>query len=180
MYKNGIGKLVRNKLITVMCMKKQWYTKPVMITDDVFVQIEPQDQVVHIYKDNELLEMFALNRKIYTFFKRIQEIVQSTDYLSIENGLGDIYSGDIHLDEPIMMHITNIHHGYLTLDFYRKHDDRRELVFLMPLTYTTATLFKNMLIPYHLIKDPSYRIRHVFKFLDMMHILNLNEVQERG
>lgn len=159
-------------------MKQQWYTKKVQVTDKLYFQLQPEEQSVNIYVDHQLLETFALNRKIYTFFKRIQDILQSPNYLTIANGLGDLYSGEIHLDATVMMQVTNIH-GYLTLDFYHKKADGNELLYLMPLTYTAGTLFKNMLIPYHLLKDPNYRIRHVFKFLDMMQILKLKEL-ERG
>lgn len=178
LFNDGIDKPIRYKLKLGDCMENKWYLKPIIISDSLILQLDPKQEAVIFYENNEMIDRFALNRKIYTFFKYIQSLLQSPTFLTIENNLGDVYSGDIHLDDKIMMHVTNTN-GYLTVNFYHKTNKKQELLFLMPLTYTTNTLFKNMLIPYHLLKDPSYRIRHIFKFLDMMQILNLLNQNER-
>jgi hypothetical protein len=166
-----------NKLIGVIYMKqKKYYEERIHINQNLSLEVDHEHpDHLFIYWNNQLHSTFALNRKTYTLFKKIQDLVHSPHYLTIEGNKGDLYADEIHLSDGISMQVTNTH-GCLTLDFFQADDNgNKNLVYLTPLTYTTKTLFQNLLIPYHLQEEPNYRYQNIFKFLDMIEILNYEE-----
>jgi hypothetical protein len=158
--------------------QKKYYEARIQINEHLSIEVD-RDHPDHLllFWNNQIHSIFALNRKTYTLFKKIQDLIHSPHYLTIEGNKGDLYAGEIMLTDAISMQVTNTH-GCLTLDFFQEDEAGiKKLVYLTPLTYTTKTLFQNMLIPYRLKEDSNYRYQNVFKFLDMIEILNYEEKQ---
>lgn len=166
--------------------KRELFRERIAVNKEISFQINTiNDEYVNIYLNNKLVEKFKLNRKIYTFFKVIQDYAKDDDYIIIEDNAAKIYGKEIDLSENVFMKI-NADRACLTLDFYqRKSKDEIKLVYLTKLVYTSQKLFYMMLIPKKLEIKQSYYITNVFKFLDMIEILrheepknNMNKLNE--
>lgn len=153
--------------------KRELYNQIIRINDIFYMQIDKDNNdFVNIYKDNQLIEKFKLNRKIYTLFKILQEHIQSEDYIIVEDFDTKIYGEEIHLYDDIYIKV-NADHACLTLDFYQKLNDTEiKLIYLTKLIYTCKKLFHKLLIPKKIELNTNYYITNVYKFIDMMEILS--------
>lgn len=151
--------------------KQNLYTKLIHINNQYSMQIDKENnQILNIYHNNILINRFKLNRKIYTLFKIIQEYTLDEDYIIIEDNQAKIYGKPINLYDNVYMQI-NPDRACLTLDFYKLTNNKKELVYLTKLIYTTQKLFCMINIPYKLDTNKNYYINNIFKFLDMIEIL---------
>ncbi len=156
--------------------KRELFREKIKVNKELSFQIdENNDEYINIYIKNKLVEKFKLNRKIYTFFKIIQDYTKDDDYIIIEDNGVKIFGKEIYISEDVFMKI-NAFRACLTLDFYQKKSDNEiKLVYLTKLIYTSQKLFYMMLIPEKLETKPSYYVTNVFKFIDMIEILRYEE-----
>jgi hypothetical protein len=153
-------------------MKKPLFEEKININSEYSIQLEPHNQEdILIYKNDHVLESFALNRKTYTFFKLLQQLIQAENYYTIEGNKGDLYGLPIHIKDGVYMKITN-EYACLSLKFYKQTQEGESLLFLTTLTYTIKDLYRKLFVPFQMHQEKNYIARHVFKFLDMILLLN--------
>lgn len=151
--------------------KNELYTQIIQINDQYSMQVDKNNHdLLNIFYHNQLIYQFKLNRKIYTLFKIIQELINDEDYIIIEDNKAKIYGKPIYLYDNVYMQI-NPNRACLTLDFYKKINNKKELVYLTKLIYTTKRLFYYLYIPYKLDTVKNYYLSNIFKFADMIEIL---------
>ena len=152
--------------------KNELYTKMIQINEHYTMQVNQDNHdILDIYFYNQLIYQFELNRRIYTLFKIIQELINDQDYIIIEDYNIKIYGKPIFLYDNVYMQI-NPNRACLTLDFYKLINNKKELVYLTKLIYTTKRLFYHILVPHKLDTVKNYYLGNIFKFLDMIEILN--------
>lgn len=156
--------------------KRELFYDKIYINEDIVIQIDPNNVGnLLIYKNDVILENFSLSRKIYTLFKVIQDITNDEDYVIVEDNQCMIYGKEINLYENIYMKV-NPNRKCLTVDLYRKDENKETLLYLTKMVYISQKLFNMMLIPQKLIEQPKYYITNVFKFIDMLELMDSDKI----
>ncbi|MDF2700147.1 MAG: hypothetical protein K0Q49_1703 [Haloplasmataceae bacterium] len=156
--------------------KRELYYEKIKINDTFSIQIDPNNnENLLILKNNEVIDTFSLQRKIYTLFKVLQDYLKDDDYVIVEDNQSKIYGQEINLYDNVYMKI-NPFRKCLTIDIYRKDDDNETLLYITKLTYISQKLFNMILIPKKLIEQPNFYITNVFKFIDMLELMNSEKI----
>lgn len=152
---------------------KELYLEPITLQEGITLEIDPDNpQNLLIKKNEEIIDVFSMARKIYTLFRLLYEFTDTPNYL-YDHKEQRVYGTPIPLNGRLFMRMNSIG-GYLVVEFIKpmKNSDE-EILYLVKATCSTKILWEGISIAFALMKDKGLRTRYPDWFKNMVEVLSL-------
>src|SRR5690554_5617337 len=97
--------------------KRTLFLNRIILNKTYSLKIDESHEYLNIYKNEVLIEKFLLRRRIYTFFKLLQSIIQDDEVIIDNNKNTALYGAEIKINDNLYMRLTT-HREELTVEFY--------------------------------------------------------------
>lgn len=155
---------------------RELFLDKINIDDTFSMQIDQENQEeLFIYENNVVIDVFSLRKRIYTLFKVLQELTNTSELIDYKEKKAKLYGKEIHVIDDIYMQLTNKHEN-LIVEFNQKINNENKLLYLTKTNYMTQKLFHMMLIPKKVIEDPDYKTTNPKLFKDLIDVLSVIKI----
>lgn len=152
---------------------KNLYDQPILLKEGITLEVDPDNpQNVLIKRDEDIIDVFSMGRKIYTLFRLLWEYSHSSEFM-YDHKKQRVYGASIPLNGRLQMRMNTIG-SYHVVEFVKPlSNGDEEILYFVKASCPTKVLFEGISIALELLKDRGLRNRYPNWFASMVEVLSL-------